>query len=86
MKQMNNLMRASIAALAVFVTMLTGAVAAQAATYYYSTTNHQNGWCTNYTHVNYNWWEESWAGGSHRDYRYATATYQCKPFYLGYVG
>lgn len=57
-----------------------GAVAANASTTYTYPTNYQNGWCNNRYFVDYNWWEESWMGGSHRDYWFSSASWRCAPY------
>lgn len=69
----------------VFLGAMAGATAAQAVTAeaaeaytdkcqsykYWQSSNHYFIFC----HRDYNWWEESWMGGNHRDYTYAKHYY-----------
>ena len=81
---MNNIKRAVVSGVATVGLLLGMAGAAQAATYRTYTVNHQNGWCTSYTVVNYDWWEETFQGK--RDYTYANYTYRCAPWSFSSVG
>lgn len=54
------------------------ATAASAYTDYYSHTTSSQGWCTDWWKRDYNAWEESWWGGSKRDYYY-----QKRVYYIG---